>query len=190
MELWKDIDGYDGMYKVSNIGRVYSCPKYRHKGKILKLHICKNGYLTVGLSKNKKRKNFLVHRLVGMEFVPNIDKKPEINHIDGNKKNNNCNNLEWVTSSENQKHSFELGLQIISDKHRLSAKKQGKINGLKNKGVPKISKRKLTPKEDEEIVEKFNNGVSSIKLSEEYGVSKKTILNIKNGRVYKKERSV
>ena len=112
---------------------------------------------------------------------------PEINHIDGNKQNNYANNLEWATSSQNQIHAFKHGLQIITEKHRESARKIGKINGLKNKGKS-LSTRKLNELQDAEIIKRFLNGESSSFLAKEYGVSKKTILNIKNGRIYKKDK--
>jgi hypothetical protein len=185
-EIFKDIIGYEGLYQISNFGRIYSFPKYKHKGKFLKFFKDKRGYLYVGLTKDKKYKTFTVHRLVGIHFIFNLFNFPEINHIDGNKSNNYFKNLEWVTSSQNQIHAFTNGLQVITEKHINVAKITCSINGKKNKG--KIySSRKLTPEQDVEICNKFNNGISSSKLATEYGVSKKTILNIKNNRNYRKD---
>ena len=186
-EIFKDIKGYEGLYQVSNFGKIFSFPKYKHKGKFLKFFTSKKGYLYVGLNKNKRQKTHLVHRIIGEHFVLNPLNFPEINHIDGNKQNNYANNLEWATSSQNQIHAFKHGLQIITEKHRESARKIGKINGLKNKGKS-LSTRKLNELQDAEIIKRFLNGESSSFLAREYGVSKKTILNIKNGRIYKKDK--
>ena len=181
---FKDIEGYEGKYSVSSDGRVWSHQKYRFKGKFLTPFVSIRGYELLGMSKNKKRHTFSVHRLVAKAFIPNPNNKPEVNHKDGNKTNNHISNLEWVTSSENQIHAVESGLCNFSEKHKETAKRIGKINGSKNKG--KIFKsRKLSLEQDKEIIYRFNNGESSLKLAKEFGVSKKTILNIKNGRVYK-----
>lgn len=90
-EIWKDVPGYVGFYKVSNLGRV--------KGKkgIIK-PILTRGYLTVLLCKNSNQhKHHFVHRLVGLTFIANPENKPEIDHKDGNALNNNVDNLRWVT---------------------------------------------------------------------------------------------
>lgn len=99
-EIWRDIIGYDG-YQVSNLGRVKSLGNNKtRKEKVLKPETI-NGYLRVCLSKEKKGKHILVHRLVADAFIPNIDNKPYIDHIDGNPKNNNIDNLRWCTHKEN-----------------------------------------------------------------------------------------
>ena len=104
MEQWKDIEGYEGIYQISSHGRVKSFKN--GKIKILKSRINDKGYNTTCLRKDGKSKYKLVHRLVAEAFIPNIDSKPYINHIDGNKLNNNINNLEWVTPSENTLHTI------------------------------------------------------------------------------------
>ena len=95
MEEWKDILGYEGLYQVSNIGRVRS----NHSGtwKIMKQSIIKMGYKKILLRKNKERKSFFVHRLVATAFITNPDNLPFINHKDENPSNNNVENLEWCT---------------------------------------------------------------------------------------------
>lgn len=94
-EVWKDIDGYEGLYKISNLGRIKSLKK--GKEIILKPRKDKDGYLQVGLWKNGNKKQKTVHRLVALHFIPNNDLfKTEINHKDENKENNNLNNLEWT----------------------------------------------------------------------------------------------
>lgn len=122
-EVWKDIKGYEGLYQVSNLGNVRSIERkvdYRIKGTyaikpsiLLKPSINKNGYLSVALSKNNKIKRMRVNRLVALNFISNPNKKPQVNHIDGNKSNNNVNNLEWCTNSENQLHAYKSGLHKI-----------------------------------------------------------------------------
>lgn len=109
MEEWKEIEGHKN-YLVSNLGLVKSISRYvKHpikgtrlvKGRILKP--CVQTYLSVDLGNNK---NYLIHRLVAKAFIPNPDNKPCVNHIDGNKHNNNFENLEWCSYSENEKHSY------------------------------------------------------------------------------------
>jgi hypothetical protein len=107
MEIWQNIEGFEGLYKVSTKGVVISLGKVQE----IKPRKKNNGYLQVKLSKEGKRFHLLLHRVVAKTFILNIDNKPEVNHIDGNKENNNLKNLEWVTSSENQKHAFKIGKQ-------------------------------------------------------------------------------
>lgn len=102
-EIWKDIKGYEGLYQVSNFGRVKSL-KYSTEGKILKGRHTGKGYLSVALFRNSVRKSTCIHRLVAQAFIPNPENKPEVNHIDENKLNNNVSNLEWVTPKENSNH--------------------------------------------------------------------------------------
>ncbi len=112
MEIFKKIIGYEDRYEVSNYGNVKSKLRYkRNCDKILKQAI-RNSYKFVRLTDEfKKVKSFSVHRLVAKAFILNPKHKPEVNHIDGNKINNNETNLEWCTSSENQKHAYDTGLQ-------------------------------------------------------------------------------
>jgi hypothetical protein len=97
-EVWRDIPGYEGRYQASNLGRIRS----QARG-VLKPFKNKNGYLIATLY-NQGKVRTGVHRLVALTFIPNPEDKPQINHKDGNKENNNLNNLEWVTCSENNLH--------------------------------------------------------------------------------------
>lgn len=108
-EIWKDIEGYDGCYQISSLGRVKSlnrevCNKKRfQKSKILKQSII-NGYCYQSISFNGRKRTYTVHRLVAIYFIDNENNKPQVNHIDCDKINNNFQNLEWVNSRENECH--------------------------------------------------------------------------------------
>lgn len=104
-EIWKDIVGYEGFYQVSNLGRVRSL-------KCIKRTIFNNsGYEIVNLKVKRKQKNKLVHRLVAETFIPNPFNKEQVNHKDGNKKNNSVDNLEWCSRHENMVHAYKQGLR-------------------------------------------------------------------------------
>lgn len=119
IEIWKDIPNYEGLYQVSNLGNVKSLDHYSsngftdilYKGRLLKQQKDKYGYLSVVLYKNGKYKRCKVHRLVALAFIENLYDMTEINHIDGNKKNNNVSNLEYSTRSLNNKHAYSIGLK-------------------------------------------------------------------------------
>lgn len=110
-EVWRDVPGYVGLYKVSNQGRVKRCFG-NGKENFLTGKKDKDGYTEVILSKNQRKKYFRLHRLVAEAFVPNPESKPQVNHKDRNKQNNSVTNLEWVTASENAKHCFLTGRKI------------------------------------------------------------------------------
>lgn len=112
-EIWKDIKGYEGLYQVSNLGRVKSLEhwsnsdnyKKMYTGKILTGILVKtNGYLKVTLSKNGKTNQLQIHRLVAEAFIPNVNNYPVVNHKDENKLNNCINNLEWCTYKHNNNY--------------------------------------------------------------------------------------
>ena len=92
-EIWRDIEGYKGLYQISNKGRVKRL--YKASERILKLHDNGRGYLRVALTKESSLKFIMIHRLVAQAFIPNPNNLPEINHRDENKKNNCVENLEW-----------------------------------------------------------------------------------------------
>ena len=107
MELWKDIQGYEGLYMVSNQGRVKSIRGNR----VLKKRLTYDGYVKVTLTVDYKAVDKRVHRLVAEAFVPNPNKLETVNHIDGNKENNDARNLEWCDRHEQMQHAYRLGLK-------------------------------------------------------------------------------
>lgn len=99
-EIWRDIKGWEGVYAISNFGRVYS---YRNDLYLAQIPN-QDGYLRVRLSNNGFRKMEFIHRLVALHFIDNPDKKPQVNHKDENRQNNRVDNLEWVTAKENNNY--------------------------------------------------------------------------------------
>lgn len=126
-EEWRPVTGYEGLYSVSNFGRVKSESivvtdrlgrSHRIIGQIKIPAENEWGYLWVTLTKDGMRKHHKVHRLVAQAFLQKDDGKEFVNHKDGNKTNNNVENLEWVTSKENQQHAFRTGLNSQKYKKR------------------------------------------------------------------------
>jgi len=116
-EIWKSIPGYEGYYEASPSGLIRSISRQyvnnrgatrMVEGRVLSPTTSRSGYQLVALYKNKKRKDLLVHRLVAETFLNNPTNKKEVNHIDGDKKNNKIGNLEWCTQSENLKHRYRV----------------------------------------------------------------------------------
>lgn len=104
-EIWKNIEGYEGKYQVSNLGQVKSMIGQE---KVLHPKKHRNGHLQIGLHKDKKRKTMYIHRLVAQAFIPNPDNLPCVNHKDENPSNNNVDNLEWCT----QKYNCNYGTRV------------------------------------------------------------------------------
>lgn len=160
-EIWRDIDGYDGKYQVSNFGRVKSF-KYCREGRLLKASL-KSGYPFVQFG--KRGKQVCIHRLVAKAFIPNPDSKPEVNHIDGNPLNNHVDNLEWCTRAENQRHAFATGLQIAV---------QGEdVHNAKLKNT------------DAQYIRDNPDGLTVKALAAKFAVSESTIAEIQLGKRYR-----
>ena len=123
LEIWKDIEGYKGLYRVSNLGRV---KKYYKNGKtlILKEGTDTRGYKRVFLYKNNVGRAYNIHRLVAMAFIPNPENKPCVDHINTNKSDNTVNNLRWATYKENSNNAMT--------KIHISESKKGTQNGINN----------------------------------------------------------
>ena len=165
-EIWRDICGYEGLYKVSNFGRVKSLHCGREK--LLKAGVSNTGYANMSLTKTKTKKNFHVHALVAGAFLPNPEGKRELNHIDGNKTNNRVENLEWITGSENTRHAIQNG--------QLKIKKgsQCRFAKLTDEQVRYI-RRVYIPRHHE---------FGQLALARRFNVSSSTIYEIISGKYY------
>lgn len=123
-EVWKDIEGYEGLYHVSNLGRVKSL-KF-NKIRVLKPFKGGTGYLKVQLYRNNIQTNYAVHRLVAQAFIPNPEKKPEVNHINEIKADNRVENLEWMTFKENCNYGTRN--QRVSKSNKNNPKRSNLVN--------------------------------------------------------------
>ena len=126
MEEWREIEGYEGLYQVSNLGRVKSLKNHKgtYREKILKPTSDKLKYERVALYKNGKQKRFQIHRLVATAFILNPNNLPCVNHIDENPSNNHVSNLEWCT--------YEYNINYGSRNKKVSEKMKGKYIGSKH----------------------------------------------------------
>ena len=129
-ETWRDVVGYDGLYKVSDKGHVYSVERRDPRGikiggRMLKPRDVGNGYLQVALFKNGERKNKYIHRLVTEAFIPNPENHPDVNHLDEIKSNNELSNLEWCTREYN--NNYGTRIERLSKKVRAINVKTGEV---------------------------------------------------------------
>jgi len=173
MEIWKDIQGYEGKYRISNTGRVISLPRKKWNGKTMlnilgkEKNIClgKIGYKCTRLWKNGKSQLVYIHRLLAIHFIPNPDNLPEVNHKNGNKGNTYLSNLEWISHAGNLAHAGEKGLMSHGE---------GRYNA------------KLTDMKVKEIRERFKKGgITLTQLAEDYGVNRANIRPIIDGKRWK-----
>lgn len=168
-ELWKDIKGYEELYQISNYGRVKSY-KMNIYGSLRTPKQNQKGYLQINISdKNHVTKTYQIHRLVAYAFIPNTDNKPQINHIDGNIKNNCVSNLEWCDAKYNMKHKFILNPDVNSCIC-------GEANGCS----------KLTAQEVSEIYNlAWSSKLTQAQIAEKYSISRSHVSTIKSGAVWK-----
>lgn len=163
-EIWKSIEGYEGLYEVSNLGEV------RNQSKVLAQRT-NMGYKYITLYKEGKTSSKAIHRLVAIAFIPNTENKPEVNHKDGDKQNNHIDNLEWCTPSENSYHAYATGL-----------KKPRKASSQPNENA------KLTKEQIFEIRNRYVKGCKlngSGALAKDYGISRSHASRIATNKTWK-----
>ena len=163
VEVWKDITEYEGLYQVSNIGRIKSLERYSanqwsekarfREEKILSYQLTKDGYPSIKLSKNGNAIRHRIHRLVALCFLENPFGKEQVNHINGIKTDNRVENLEWATQNENQLHACKNGL---------------KPSKLTESDVLKIRNDKRTGSE----------------IAKDYNIAFQTVSEIKNKKIW------
>lgn len=160
---WRPVDGFEGLYMVSDRGDIMSMKTGRgaQKGKILSQCYTGAGYKKVTLRRDHKSYQVMTHRAVAMAFIPNPDKKGYVNHIDGDKANNVVSNLEWVTASENCLHS----IRALGNRH----------GGVEHSV-------KLTKQQAVEIIK---SDLPNIELAHLYGVSDSMISRIKKRKAWR-----
>ena len=136
-EIWKEIQGYEGLYKVSSYGRFKSLAKVSHRNKeiIMKQTIHDSGYLIIGLNSGKKQKVFRTHRLIAAHFCDKPVGCDIVNHLNGIKTDNRAINLEWTTVSGNTSHSFAMGLQEVrtGEKSNFAILNEQDVISIRNK---------------------------------------------------------
>ena len=140
-EVWKPVVGYEGIYEVSNYGRVHSLVKntrIRNKDGLMKFKYDNHGYYRVNLTKNKKQKAELVSRLVAKAFIPNPDNLPHVGHEDDNRNNNSVSNLYWTDAIENNHHNGKM--KRFHKKHKEKIKDIAKTLSISVVGVNIIKK--------------------------------------------------
>lgn len=174
MEIWKPIKNYEGIYEVSNLGRVRRIrpfPGATFKGRILKPCRANNEYHVVNLCDNCKQKVFLIHRLVAAAFVGQCPEGKEVNHKNGNRLDNRAENLEYMTRKENIIHA---------------SKSQRYLSANKSKGH--IGSTNCLARFTEETVRKIKSELihkhSVSKLAKMFNVHKTAIYRIKNGNTW------
>lgn len=173
-EIWVPVTGFESYCEVSNTGRVRTMDRvvYRNgkprtlKGKLLTILYDQDGYPRTQLMINKKRWVKNTHRIVATMFIPNPENKPCINHIDGNKTNNNVSNLEWCTVAENNQHAFDIGIK-------------------KNRVGEQCNFSKLTEKDVQEIW-MIGKNMTQKEIGKMYGVCDSTISQILKYKIWQK----
>ena len=206
-EQWKDIKGYEGLYLISNKGRILSLYQYKKNGgsgyfintRELKKSITTTGYEKVELAKDGKKKSHKIHRLVAKHFVANPFNREVVNHIDGDYLNNNADNLEWCTTAENCLHALDEGLKGSFDidknsleylylEKNMTPNEIGKLFGLSRTPIDvklkeyAIEKRPATTYQikKEWLEEQFKCGLTNKEIAESLGCDPSLISKYKS----------
>jgi hypothetical protein len=192
-ETWRDVQGYEGLYMVSNLGNVKALPRFHNNngcGYMQKERIMLQGkrgrYPRVTLRKDGIAKDMSVHRLVAMAFIPNPEKKPCVNHIDNNPENNCVDNLEWCTHRENALHAYRVANVCHGRKGKHHTQEVKEIISKKGKGrIPPNAA--FTVEEARDIKTRKQAGERRKAVYEDYKnkITKGGFENIWYGRTYK-----
>jgi len=173
-EIFKVIPNTNGIYFASNVGTIKSIDHTAclnngfsriQKGRILKPHICKKGYLQLSIKLNNKRIHTSAHRLVALAFIENPNNYPQVNHINTIKTDNRVENLEWCTNKQNNSHAIENNLM------RPNYGEKNHMAKLKNEDVFLI-------------IDRINKGETMSKISRDYSMSVTAISNIYHRKTY------
>lgn len=183
-----DIPGYEGVYAATKGGDVWAHARewrtgsgknlcHSHGGLWLRQRPNTWGYMSVVLNVDGKKKTVTVHRLVAATYLANPLGLPQVNHLDGNKQNNNTSNLEWVTAAQNIRHSYDLGLQPPHTASHIAAARKTiqKIN---------LSRRVLTMQQADEIRRLVASGENRARVADIYGVQRAVVYQIVRGETY------
>ena len=154
MEIWKDIKDFENYYEISNMGQIRRKKGTSHlKEKNLKFSSDKDGYLRVNLKVKQKSNTKIVHRLLAIAFIENVDNKPQVNHINGIKSDYRIENLEWVTLSQNRQHAYDTGLQNANSRKG----EKNNFSKLTNEQVLEIRKMYIPYKFTNKMIAKIYN---------------------------------
>ena len=169
-EIWAPCVGWEGLYEVSSMGRIASVERISHhpngalriRPRLMKFETTCHGYFRVTFCRNGNRKKLLVHRLVAEAFLEVVGDRPDVNHIDGDRKNNTTLNLEWCTSVENMQNAVN----------------RGKFHGRTNPN----NRKKLTPDTADRIKALAQSGVPYREIRSQFDISVSNISKIRHGK--------
>jgi len=185
-EVWKDVIGYEGYYKISNFGRIMTVRRIENITKFGKattmiinqrlgaITINKQGYPCAILTINGNTKRCLIHRVLAQAFIPNPENKKTVNHKNGIKCDNNLDNLEWATYTENIKHAYDNGLRKVSELQKTKYKMLYTGEGS--------HRSKLKENDISVILSMRKDGISVKDIAFKYNVNTVTIYNVINGK--------
>lgn len=157
-EIWKDVNNYEGLYLVSNLGRCKDS-----NGKPIIGYRNNKGYTCVSLTKDRKLKHFLLHRIVAQTFISNQENFSQVNHLDGNKQNNAVSNLEWCNQRQNYDHGMSKFFYSKNEDHYFA-----KLTNEKVETIPELYKLGFTRATIAKILEVTDGAIKAIEKGISY----------------------